>query len=80
MLNKIVFNIVTIFFTFFLSAYFLDIMSPMFPQVFGKVRLALIIGCHGQTPEGGPGGPDPPPLKNHKNRVSKQYWSRSPEK
>ena len=27
-------------------------------------------------------GPDPapPPFKNHKNRVSKHYWSRSPEK
>ena len=28
----------------------------------------------------GTAGPDTPsPLKNHKNRVSKQYWSRSPE-
>ena len=30
------FQIVTIFFYFFYSEYFLDIMSPMFPQVLAK--------------------------------------------
>ena len=33
-----IYTIVTIFFTFF-SAYFLDIMSPMFPQVLAKYFL-----------------------------------------
>ena len=28
---------------------------------------------------GGTGGPDPPPEKSQKIRISKQYWSRSPE-
>ena len=36
----------------------------------------LIGGSRG----GGAGGPDPPPLKNRKIRVSMQYWSGSPEK
>ena len=30
-------------------------------------------------PEGGQGSGPPSPFKNNKNRVSKQYWSRSPE-
>ena len=30
------FQIVTIFFLLFSSAYFLDIMSPMFPQILAK--------------------------------------------
>ena len=53
------FQIVTIFFLLFSSAYFLDIMSPMFPYGFGKVLLALIIGCHGGS-RGGGGGHGPP--------------------
>ena len=74
------FQEVTISFLHFSSAYFLDIMSPV-PSGFGKVLLALILGCHGRIQRGGTGGPDhPPPLKITKNRVSKQYWSRSPEK
>ena len=31
-------------------------------------------------PRGGTGGPDPPWIKSQKYRVSKQYWSGSPEK
>ena len=27
---------------------------------------------------GGTGGPDPPPEKSQKHRISKQYWTRSP--
>ena len=62
-------------FLLFSSAYFLDIMSPMFPQV-----LALILGCHGRIQRGA-GGPDPlPPEKSQQIKVSKQYWSRSSEK
>ena len=53
-------------------------MSPMFPQVLGKVLLALILGCHGRI-QRGTGGPEPPE-KSQQIRISKQYWSRSPEK
>ena len=70
------FKIVTIFFTFFFSIFLRHYVTYV-PAGFCKVLLALILGCHGQIQRGGgTGGPDPP-LKNHKNRVSKQYWSRS---
>ena len=72
------FQIVTIFFLLFSSAYFLDIMSPMFPQV-----LANTFGTDPwlswADPERGTGGPDPSE-KLQKFRVSKQHLSRSPEK
>ena len=71
------FQIVTIF-LLFSSAYFLDIMSLMFPAGFGKLLLALILGCHGRIQSGGQGSGLPG--KSQKIRVSKQYWSRSPEK
>ena len=73
------FQIATICFTFFFSIYLRHYVTYV-PAGFGKVPLALILGRHGRI-QRGTGGPDPPPpLKNHKNRVSKQYWSRSPEK
>ena len=52
--------------------------------------LSVIVGSHFESPEmpfsamcgsrGGDRGPDPSPVKNHKNIVSYQFWSRSPEK
>ena len=47
------------------------------PAGYGKALLELILGCHGRIQRGAKGVRTPPPLKNHKNRVSKQYWSRS---
>ena len=58
------FQIVTICFTFFFSI-FLRRYVTYVPAGFGKVLLALILGCHGRI-QRGTGGPDPPPLKNHK--------------
>ena len=73
------FQIVT-FFLLFSSAYFLDIMSPMFPQVL-ESTFSTDPWLSWADPEGGTGGPDPPSAeKSQKIRVSKQYWSRSPEK
>ena len=71
------FQIVTIFFTFFFSIFLRQYVTCV-PAGFGKVLLALILGCHGRIQRGA-GGPDPPPEKSQKFRVSKQYWSRSPE-
>ena len=64
----------------FSSAYFLDmIMSPTFLQVW-QSTFSTDPWLSWANPEGGgTGGPDPP-WKSHKFRVSKQYWSRSPEK
>ena len=71
------FQIVTIFFTFFFGIFLRHYVAYV-SAGFGKVLLALIIGCHGRIQRGDRG---PPPLeKSQKNRVSKQYWSRSPEK
>ena len=68
------FQIVTIFFTFFFSIFLRH------SRRFWQSTLALILGCHGRIQRGNRGSePPPPPFKNHKNRVSKQYWSRSPE-
>ena len=72
------FQIVTILFTFFFSLFLRHYVTYV-PAGFGKVLLALILGCHGRIQRGG-GGPDPPPEKSRKIRVSKQYRSRSPEK
>ena len=73
------FQIVTIFYTFFFSIFLRHYVTYV-PAGFGKVLLVLIIGCHGRIQRGDRGSGPPPPLKNHKNRVSKQYWSGSPEK
>ena len=75
------FQRVTIFFLLFFFSIFLSNYVTYVPAGFGKVLLALILGCHGRI-QRGTGGPDPPPPpeKSQKSRVSKQYWSRSPEK
>ena len=81
MLNKIIF-IKSRFFTFFLCI-FLRHHVTYVPAGFGKVLLALILGCHGriQRIDRGPDPPPPPPPeKTQKLRGPKQYWSRSPEK
>ena len=57
------FQIVTIFFLLFSSAYFLDQCSRRFWQSTFSTDPWLSWA----DPEGGTGGPDPPPLKNHKN-------------
>ena len=75
------FQMVTIFFfffTFFFSIFLRQYVTYV-PGGFGKVLLALILGCHGRIQRGGTGGQDPPE-KSKQFRVSKQYWSRSPEK
>ena len=59
------FRIVTIFFTFFFSIFFRHYVTYV-PAGFGKVLLALILGCHGWI-QRGPGVRTH--LKNHKNRV-----------
>ena len=73
------FQIVTICFTFFFSI-FLRRYVTYVPAGFGKVLLALILGCHGRIQSGDRGSRPPPPEKSQKIRISKQYWSRSPEK
>ena len=73
------FHIVTLFFFTFFFCIFLRHYVTYVPAGFGKGLLALILGCHGRIQRGDRGS-GPPPLKNHKNRVSKQYWFRSPEK
>ena len=59
------FQIVTICFTFFFSI-FLRRYVTYVPAGFGKVLLALILGCHGRIQRGDRGSRPPPPLKNHK--------------
>ena len=66
------FQIVTIFVTFFVSIFLRHYVTYV-PAGFGKVLLALILGCHQRIQRGGQGVQTPVPLKNHKNRVSKQY-------
>ena len=53
------FQIVTIIFLLFPSAYFSHYVTYV-PTGFGKVLLALILSCHGWI-QRGTGGPDPPP-------------------
>ena len=55
------FQIVTILFTFFFSIFLRHYVTYV-PAGFGKVLLALILGCHGriQRGGGGTGGPDTP--------------------
>ena len=78
------FQIVKIFFPFFFSIFLRHYVAYV-SAGFGEVLLALILGCYGRI-QRGDGGPDPlllppppPPEKSQKFRVSKQYWSRSPE-
>ena len=63
------FQIVTILFTFFFSIFLRHYVAYV-SAGFGKVLLALILGCHGRI-QRWTGGPDPtphpPPPKNHKN-------------
>ena len=74
------FQIVTILFTFFFSIFLTHYVTYV-PVGFGKVLLALILGCHGRIQRGRAGvRTPPPPEKSRKIRVSKQYRSRSPEK
>ena len=55
------FQIVTIFFLLFSSAYFLDIMSPMFPQVLANFgTLSTDPWLSWADPEGGQGVRNPP--------------------
>ena len=81
---QIVMIFLKLFFSIFLRHYVAYVSAG-----FGKVLLALILGCHGRIQRGGgqgvrtpppPPPPPPPPRKITKIRVSKQYWSRSPEK
>ena len=44
-----------------------------------KVRTAEQVHLHMRGSRRGDGGPDPPSEKSQKCRVSKQYWSGSPE-
>ena len=74
-----IYTIVTIFFTFFFSIFLRHYVTYV-PAGFGKVLFALILGCLGRIQRGGGGQGVRTPPKNHKNRVSKQYCSRSPEK
>ena len=57
------FQIVTTFFTFFFSIFLRHYVTYV-PAGFGKVLIALILGCHGRIQRGGGAwGPDhPPPL------------------
>ena len=73
------FQIVTIFFFTFFFCIFLRHNVTYVPAGFGKGLLALILGCYGRIQRGDRGSGPPPPFKKHKNRVSKQYWSISPE-
>ena len=57
------FQIVTIFFTFFFSIFLRHYVTYVHAD-FGKVLLALILGCHGRIQRGGQGVWTP--LKNHK--------------
>ena len=65
------FQIVTIFFTFLVSIFLRHYVTYV-PAGFGKVLLALILGCHGRIQRGDrrseppPPPPPPPLLKNHK--------------
>ena len=54
------FQIVTIFFTFFFSIFLRHYVTYV-PAGFGKVFLALILGCHGRIQRGGQGARTPPP-------------------
>ena len=75
------FQTVTIFLKTFFFSIFLRHYVTYVPAGFGKVLLALILGCHGRIERGDRGsGPPPPPEKSQKIRVSKQYWSGSPAK
>ena len=58
------FQIVTIVFTFFFSIFLRHYVTYV-PAGFGKVLLALILGCHGRIQRGGQGFWTT--LKNHKN-------------
>ena len=68
------FQIVMIFFTFFFSIFLRHYVTYV-PAGFGKVLLALILGCHGRIQRGDRGPGPPPPETSQKFRVSKQYWS-----
>ena len=60
------FQIVTILFTFFFSIFLRHYVTYIYvPAGFGKVLLALILGCHGRIQRGRAGVRTPPPLKNH---------------
>ena len=61
MLNIIVFRWSRFFFTFFFSIFLTHYVTYV-PAGFGKVLLALILGCHGliQRGGGGTGSPDLP--------------------
>ena len=72
------FQIVTIFFSFFISIFLRHYVTYV-PAGFGKVLLALILGCHARIQRGDRGSGPPPPEKSQK-WVSKQYWSRFPKK
>ena len=59
------FQIVTILFTFFFSIFLRHYVTYIYvPTGFGKVLLALILGCHGRI-QRGRAGVRTPPLKNH---------------
>ena len=54
------FQIVTILFTFFFSIFLRHYVTYV-PAGFGKVLLALILGCHGRIQRGRVGSRPPPP-------------------
>ena len=58
------FQIVMIFFTFFFSIFLRHYVTYV-PAGYGKVLLALILGCHGRIQRGDRVS-GPPPLTNHK--------------
>ena len=74
------FQIVTIFVYFFLQ-HISQTLCHLCSRRFWQSTFSTDPWLSWVDPEGGQGvRTPPPPLKITKNRVSKQYWSRSPEK
>ena len=71
------FQIVTIFKTFSFSI-FLRHYVTFVPAGFGKVLIALILGCHGRIQRGGRGsGPPPPPPPEKSQKIGLAFCIRA---
>ena len=81
--NRFQIHVVTIFFFYFFLQHISFTLCHLCSRRFWQGTFSTDPWLSWADPEGGGQWvrtPPPPPLKNHKNRVSKQYWSRYPEK